>query len=532
MLRIMKPLSCFALALCALPMLAPAQEKIDYLVINRIKTEAFQNGKVMEHLFYLTDVYGARLAGSPNYKKAGDWAVSQLKEWGLENPREEKWGPFGRSWQNVRCSVHMTEPTYSPLISFALAWSNSTEGVISGEPINVVIRTEAEMEKWKGKLKGKIVFTDPARDILPVDKAFYKRYTDQELADIEMQENMLPPTFAAQSPMQAMMGQPRPDFRAMRAFRQKLAAFWREEGVAVLVGMGYRNDGGTMAYGAGGSRDPKEPLPPAMIDVTPEQYNRIVRLLEHKIPVKVEIEVKNEMSDENADSFNVIAEIPGGRKKDEIVMIGGHLDSWNAGTGATDNAAGSAVMLEVVRILKKLDLKMDRTVRIGLWAAEEEGLLGSRAYVKEHYADRETMKTTAEWDKFDAYYNVDNGGGKIRGIYTQGNDMVHPIFEAMMAPFKDLGVSAITNRNTGGTDHQAFDAVGLPGFQFIQDPLEYETRTHHSNMDVYDRIQKADMQQMAAIVAAMVYETANREEKLPRKPKPEPRPATPGGMGF
>jgi Zn-dependent M28 family amino/carboxypeptidase len=232
----------------------------------------------------------------------------------------------------------------------------------------------------------------------------------------------------------------------------------------------------------------------------------------------------------STDAFNVVAEIPGTTKPNELVMVGGHFDSWHMGTGATDNAAGSAVAMEVMRILKSLNLKMDRTVRMALWSGEEEGLLGSRAYVKEHFADTATMKTTAEHDGFAGYFNIDNGTGRIRGIYLQGNEMVRPIFEQWFAALKDLTPGVITVRNTGGTDHQSYDAVGLPGFQFIQDPMDYDTRTHHSNMDVYDRIQQADMEQMAIIEAVFVYNAATRPDKLPRKDLPPPTPEN-GGRG-
>jgi Zn-dependent M28 family amino/carboxypeptidase len=261
------------------------------------------------------------------------------------------------------------------------------------------------------------------------------------------------------------------------------------------------------------------------VALTLEHYDRIARLIEKKIPVTLQFDIENRMDDENHDSFNVTAELPSGRPNDEIVMVGAHLDSWTGGTGATDNAAGSAVALEAMRILKALDVKLPRTVRIGLWSGEEEGLLGSRAYVKEHFADRETMALKPEHARLSGYFNLDNGTGKIRGVYLQGNDMMRPIFEAWLAPFKDLGVDAISIRNTGGTDHLSFDAVGLPGFQFIQDPVEYSTRTHHSNMDLYDRLQQPDLIQASAIMAAMVYDTAVRGERLPRKalPKPEPK---------
>jgi len=264
--------------------------------------------------------------------------------------------------------------------------------------------------------------------------------------------------------------------------------------------------------------------------LTPEHYNRVLRLLDNKIPVKLEFDIQAKFLDDRTDSVNVIGEISGGRKRDEVVMIGAHLDSWQGGTGATDNAAGCAVMIEVLRILKTLDLPMDRTVRMALWGGEEEGLLGSRAYVDEHFGKREDMKLKPEHAKLAGYFNVDNGSGKIRGVYSQGNDSMRPVFEAWFKPFQDLGAGTISIRNTGGTDHQSFDAVGLPGFQFIQDGLEYNSRTHHSNMDVYDRVQRADMAQMAAIVASFVYEAANRDEMLPRKPLPKPQPP-PGQNG-
>jgi carboxypeptidase Q len=264
---------------------------------------------------------------------------------------------------------------------------------------------------------------------------------------------------------------------------------------------------------------------PPSAAITPEHYNRIARLLAHKLPVKVEFNIQNELFEDAKESMNVVAEIPGNSKKDELVMLGAHLDSWHGGTGATDNAAGSAVMMEAIRILKALDLKMDRTVRLGLWGGEEEGLLGSKAYVKDHFGDPETMKLGAEHAKLAGYFNYDNGTGKIRGIYLQGNDMVRPIFEEWLKPWHDMGATTVSVRNTGGTDHQSYDAVGLPGFQFIQDPMEYGTRTHHSNMDVYDRIQAADLMQAAAIIADFVYNTANRAEMLPRKPLPKARPA-------
>jgi carboxypeptidase Q len=303
-----------------------------------------------------------------------------------------------------------------------------------------------------------------------------------------------------------------------------LNKFLKEEGVLVAITPGSGTDGGDVFGQAAGSQDPKEETPPPSVVITNEHYNRIARLIEKKVPVTLEFDIQNKFTDPS-DSFNVVAEIPGAKPDSGIVMVGGHFDSWTGGTGATDNAAGSAVAMEAVRILKTLGLKMDRTVRIALWTGEEEGTLGSRAYVKDHFADSTDMKLKPEHAKLSAYYNLDNGTGKIRGIYLQDNDMVRPIFEAWLAPFKDMGATTLTIRNTGSTDHIPFDNVGLPAFQFIQDPLEYSSRTHHSNMDVFDRLQAGDLEQASAVMAWMIYQTANRPEPLPRKALPKARPA-------
>ena len=276
--------------------------------------------------------------------------------------------------------------------------------------------------------------------------------------------------------------------------------------------------------GSGGSWEPDAPIPPPKVALPPEPYTRLSRLVEKEIVVKVELNVEARFHDDDLDGLNVIAEIPGGKKKDEIVMLGAHLDSWHAGTGATDNAGGCAIVLEAMRILKAADLKMDRTVRLALWGGEEQGLFGSRGYVKEHFADPVTMKLKREHARLSGYFNVDNGTGKIRGIYLQGNDMVRPIFKAWLAPFSDLGATTITIKNTGGTDHLSFDSVGLPGFQFIQDPLDYDTRIHHTNLDVYDHAQPSDMMQASAILASFVYNAATRPEMLPREILPKPLP--------
>jgi hypothetical protein len=422
--------------------------------------------------------------------------VDRLKGYGLANVRLEKWGPFGRGWSYSRFSAHMIEPGYAPLIGFPLAWSPGTNGPVTAEPVLAPLRTDADLAKHKGTLKGKIVLIDPPRETPMQVAAQGQRLGEKELAERFM---ALPPAGPRRPPV---------DRDAAGRFRNKRNQYLRDEGAVAVLSAGTRGDGGTLFGTAGGSRDPKDPEPPPMAAIIPEHYNRIVRLLEKKTPVKLELEIAAAFHSDTLDSFNVIGELPGDSRKDEVVMLGAHFDSWHGGTGATDNAAGCAVMIEAMRILKSLDVKLPRTVRMALWGGEEQGLLGSKAYVKEHFADPETMVLGSAHSKLAAYFNYDNGTGKIRGVYLQGNDMARPIFESWMEPFKDLGMSTLTIRNTTGTDHLSFDAVGLPGFQFIQDPIEYETRTHHSNMDVYDHIQAADVQQAAAIVASFAYHAA------------------------
>ena len=512
-----------------------AEERVDLNAIHKIREEALQNSKVMDHVFQLTDVYGPRLTNSPGFFAAADWVVKQLKEWGIDG-HEEKWGPFGRGWTYTHFSANLIEPQYAPLIGFPLAYSPGTNGTVTGEAMVASIAAESDFDKYKGKLKSKIVFLGVGRELTMITTSQGQRYTEDELAKLSLAADGggrggAPGAIALGDGRggrggRGGQGAPSPDgLTPQQRFQNQLNKFLKDEGVAVVVRLGGgQSSGGTVFGQAAGSRDIKDPVPPPSVVLTPEHYNRVLRLLDNKIPVKLEFEIQAKFLDDRTDSINVIGEIPGGRKRDEIVMIGAHLDSWQGGTGATDNAAGCAVMIEAMRILKTLGLPMDRTVRMALWSGEEQGLLGSRAYVTEHFADRADMKLKPEHAKLAGYFNVDNGSGKIRGVYLQGNDAMRPVFEAWFKPFEDLGAGTISIRNTGGTDHQSFDAVGLPGFQFIQDGLEYNSRTHHSNMDVYDRVQRPDMAQMAAIVASFVYEAANRDEMLPRKPLPKPQP--------
>jgi len=519
--------------LCTLVVTLLAQEKVDLTVVNKIKGEAFQNSQVMDHLFYLTDVYGPRLTNSPGHRAAAEWVVKRLESYGLQNVHLEKWSDFGQSWKLTHFSAHLLEPQYQPLIGFPLAWTPGTGGVVTGEPVLAVINTEADFDKFRGKLKGKVVLTMEPKQIEPITEPMSRRWTNEELA---ARANVTDPSrtnLFGPAPAAARPATPPLSREDAAARKNKINQFLKDEGALVVLQYGTNGDGGTVFATAGGSRDPKDPIPPPMVAITPEHYNRIARLIEHKIPVKLEFDIRTEFLNDTTDSFNVVGDIPGASKKDELVMLGAHLDSWHGATGATDNATGSSVAIEAVRILKALNLPMARTVRIALWGGEEEGLLGSIAYVQEHFANRNTMQPSADYSKLSAYYNDDTGTGRFRGISAGGNDMVKPIFEAWLEPFHDLGatvVLGVTSPPTlrpGGTDHTSFTWIGLPGFSFVQDPMEYGTRTHHSNMDFYDRVQKGDVMQASAIMAWFVYNTAVRPEMLPRVPMPKPLPKEP-----
>jgi len=509
--------SSAVIAALVMPLAAdwPLTEKLDLDAIYRIKDEGLQRSKVMELESYLTDVYGPRLTGSPNIKEAAEWAQKTMKEWGLANVHLENW-PFGRGWQNQRFVAHALTPRAYPLIGYPKAWTPGTKGPVSGEAVMAVIANDKDLDTFRGKLRGKFVLGTAMREVQAQFEAPGHRYTDAELADL------------AKQPSAFGRGRGGRGNQIDAAFARRRTQFWIDEGVAAVLDIS-RGDGGTLFVQGGGSRNPKDPPSPPQVVLAVEQYGRIVRTLEKHIPVTLQLDIDNTFYDDDLNAFNVVAELQGTDKADEVVMLGAHFDSWHTGTGATDNAAGSAVMMEAMRLLKVSGVKLRRTVRIGLWGGEEQGLLGSKEYIKAHYGDPATMQLKPEHAKFAGYFNVDNGTGAIRGVYLQGNEAAAPIFQAWMEPFKNLGMTTLTIRNTGGTDHLSYDAVGLPGFQFIQDDVEYNSRTHHSNMDVYERIQPNDMMRNAVIVASFVYNTANRDEKLPRKPLPKAQP--PAGRG-
>ena len=513
-------------------------DTVDLAAVQKIKAEAFQNSSVMEYAFWLTDAIGPRLTNSPLYRKAGDWVVGEMRKIGLADAKLEPFEPFGPGWENTRYEAHMLAPSYSPLIGFPLAYTAGTNGTVSGEPLLAILQTDADLERWAGKLRGRIVMVDPIKEQGLPTTAQAHRFTDAELREEVMSPE--PGVTPCRAFRLGAGGGPCPpgtpaDQLKHYQFLNKRAFFLAKEGAAVVLQQGTGSSTGGTVFGMlggfvgilGGYDVSKDPLAPCTIVLTPEHYNRIVRLVDHRVPVTLEFNVASRVT-ENSGSFNVVGEIPGGARKDEVVMVGGHLDSWVGGTGATDDAAGAAIALEAMRILKASGLRLDRTVRIGLWAAEEQNLAGARGYVRQHFGDVKGMKTTQEHEKFSAYFNLDQGSGRIRGIYLQGNEQARPIFERWLSPFADLGATAVSIRDQSA-DLLAFDEIGLPSFQFLQDDLDYAARTWHSNMDVYDRLQKSDMMQAAAIVATFLYQAANRDEKLPRKPMPMAKPAPAAG---
>jgi carboxypeptidase Q len=572
--------------------------------IDRIKEEGLQRSQVMATMSYLTDVIGPRLTGSPNMKRANEWTRDKLAAWGLANAHLEAWGPFGRGWTLKRFSAQVTEPQCIPLIGYPKAWSPGTEGTLEAPVVYFDAKSEAEFPKYKGKLKGTIVLMSPIREVSAHFEPLGTRKTDSELLALadaaEANARGGRRAFAAQAQGpgaaagarggRAAAGAPSgpaaagapgarpaagapparmgrfgsPEMLAQFELQRKKTQFLADQDVALIVEPSNQGDGGTFFVqsasipganpfggGGGGIQAPRAtvyskdaPKIPPQVVLSKEHYNRLVRMCEAGEKVKMAVELKVQFHDEDLMSYNTVAEISGTDLKQELVMLGGHMDSWHSGTGATDNGAGVSVGMEAVRILKALDLKPRRTVRIALWSGEEQGLMGSRAFVKEHFgrspanmfgpapaantpgrngngngSTKDTSESTkADYENFSVYFNLDNGTGKIRGVYMQGNENVRPIFRKWLTPFREMGATTLTISNTGGTDHQSFDGIGLPGFQFIQDEIEYDSRTHHSNQDVFDRIQGDDMKQAATIMAAFVYNAATSDQKIPRKP--------------
>jgi carboxypeptidase Q len=534
----MRIVSVAALVVClaAIPA-AQSSEKLDLAVIAQIRDEGLNRSQVMDHISWIADVYGPRLTGGPGILQASDWAIKKFQEWGLANAHREHF-QFGRGWSLERFHATMIEPQVEPLIGVPGSWTPSTNGTITAEVVRVQIDSEDDFAQYKGKLAGKIVLLQPAREVRMLDGLIVSRMGEKEIA--EAMTTPIPPARGGGRAPAAGGGRGR---RGGQSVANRIPAFLKAEGVAAIFNRGsdaltasigsglsiqqQRVDGGTIFPSGGGSRtaDPASGIPTVTLAV--EHYNRMIRILEKGIPVKVELNVQAKFYEETEPGlgFNTIAEIPGTDPvlKDEIVLLGAHFDSVSASPGATDNATGSAAMMEAMRILKAVGVKPRRTIRIGLWGGEEQGLLGSRAYAREHFGDPATMQLKPAHEKISVYFNSDNGTGRIRGVWLQGNLAAGRIFEQWIEPLKDLGVEALAPRSVSSTDHVSFDNLGIPAFQFMVDRLEYNSRTHHSNMDTVDRVQRDDMVQHATVIAVFAYNAAMRDERIPRKPLPRPQ---------
>jgi carboxypeptidase Q len=528
----------------SLPADQPASESIDLNMYQQIRDEGFHHPHIMEYASALFDGIGPRLTGSPNMKRANEWTLAQLAAMGCSNVHLEDWGEFGMGWQQRNTWIRMVSPDTAIFIAQATPWSPATNGAITASAVAVNVKEEKDFDQYKGKLAGKIVFLGEIRIPKPATAPLFTRYDDKELTDI-FQYAWTDDDLGKQHvlPLDAMEAA----FNKQIDLRVKAAKFLADEKALAVIVPGY-DSGGTLNDDTGSSlgwfvylRDHASPLPVATIAL--ENFGRVSRLLTANVPVTIEMNEDTVFTGDHEHGFDTIAEIPGTdpKLKEQVVMVGGHLDSWIAGTGATDDGAGAIIAMEVMRILATLHAQPRRTIRVGLWSGEEQGLFGSTGYVKAHFGSF-PYSTTPEQLKvpefirkpagpltlkpehklISAYYNIDNGGGKIRGIYAQENNAIVPIFEQWIAPLKDLDVTTISARLTGSTDHMPFDEVGIPGFQFIQDPLDYETRSAHTNMDVYERLIPADLEQAAVVEAIFVYNTAMRDQMMPRKPLPHP----------
>lgn len=490
-----------------------AADNPDLQAVTRIRQEGFRNSKVLEIASGLTDLIGGRLTGSPNMKKANEWTRDKLSEFGLTNAHLEPFD-FGRGWSSDFCLVRMLSPDQTQLFAIGLAWSPSTNGPVRGGVKKVRLATKEDLDKNKGTLAGAIVMISDPPELKPQEKAALERYDALELEKLAAYE--VPPLREDAR---------RREFAARREFRKQLAQFAIDEKIAAIIQAGSGGDGGTFRAQSSGTWRTDEPLGVPSVVLAPEHYDRIARILDAKKEVELEIDLRTQFHDQDLKAYNTIAEIPGTDRRGEVVMMGAHLDSWHSASGATDNAAGVAAMMEAARIFKSLGIAPKRTIRIALWSGEEQGLLGSRAYVASHFASRpepnKALQVKPEHAKISAYFNIDNGTGKIRGVYAQENAAVVPIFTSWLEPLRDLGATAVTMRNTSSTDHIPFDEAGIPAFQFIQDDIEYFTRTHHTNWDTYERLQREDLMQAAVVAATFVWEAANRQDLLPRKPLPK-----------
>jgi len=511
--------------------LVSQDEAVDEEAVAALRRHGLEQSQVMDHLSWICDVHGPRLTGSRNLRNAQDWAIERLRSWGLKRPHLDAWGPFGQGWELDRFSMHVVGDNPWPVHAWPKAWSPGLPTGTVAEVVSVVGRSAAEVEAMD--LSDKIVMIEPPR---AVGEDFDGSATRHDA------ESLLTLATGARPARQPGRAGRSPDFRAGFQRRQAVLNLVYQKHPLALLDRSYKGKYGTIFVTSASVKAPpgtpraERPRPwntkgHAVIPqftLAVEHYNRISRMLEKGQSIKLGVDLAVRFLDDDPMQYNVIAEVPGTDPGigDQVVMLGAHFDSWHSGTGSTDNGVGSAVMMEATRLITELikerGVSPRRTIRLALWSGEEQGLLGSRGYVAKHFGRRDGESgQPGDWPaahaKVSAYYNLDNGTGKIRGVYLQGNEAVWPIFRAWLKPFHDLEAATLTLSNTGGTDHLAFDALGLPGFQFIQDPIAYGTRTHHSNMDGWDHAVEADLQQAATIIASFVWHSAQREALLPRK---------------
>ncbi len=504
-----------------------AGETVDLDAVTKIREQGFRHSKVMELAWHLTEGIGPRLTGSPAELAAHEWAQKTFEEWGIPAVIEDY--DFGRSWVAERAQVRLLEPYMQPLEALPEAWSPGTNGPVSGRVVRAKLDAKEDLEEWAGKLQGTIVLLDDLRDPEQIDADLFDRYDGEEIQDIEEYE--IPGD---------RQGEWREKFLKRYQFWLKKAAFLEEQGVVATIEVSSRDNGIVRVTGSSSNRSADRPLGVPALTMVTEQYNRLMRFLDDGVEPVLEIDVAVHWDEDDLQAYNTIAEIGGSDLADQIIVMGAHLDSWHTGTGATDNGGNSAVVMEAMRILKASGLAPRRTIRAALWSGEEQGFLGSKDYVQRRIATRpETtdpdqlalpiwareatwpITVLPEHAATSAYFNIDYGAGRIRGLYAQENAAVVPIFDAWLAPFADLGADHVTMENASGTDHMSFDRVGVPAFQFIQDPMDYMGRTHHTNVDTYDHLDPEDLKQSAVILAAVVWQAANRDQPLPRKPMPE-----------
>lgn len=528
-MRALRLISVVFFVFLLLPVGVGAQEPVDWDVVSKIREEGLQRSQVMDIVGYMADVLGPRLTASPSMRAAQAWAQEKMAEIGLENIVYERAGEHGVNWDNEYTSVHMLAPDYAPLIAYAKAFTAGTDGKIEADAVIVHVQTEADLAQYRGKLSGKVVLL---REAVPTEPEFEpdaQRLTEEDLAGIartpvgEAGGGTVTLTMAQLNALREGAGQ-----EVEPISEADLHAFLKEEGVALILDIGSgRGDEGTVYVGGRYDSRADRSYEGVMnslaeVVVATEHYNRIYRILDRGIPVRIEAEVRNSIDNSDPYYYNVVGEIPGTDLADEIVILGGHYDSWHSGTGAVDNASGGAVALEAARILKAIGVRPRRTIRVAFWTYEEGGLNGSREYVNAHFGNPEDG-TKPAYDKFSGYFNMDNGTGQFRGISLQGNLAVAPIFEAWMEPLNDLGVRTVSLRSVGGTDHLSFDRAGLNGWQFIQDPIDYFPVRHHTNMDTVDGLVPEDMMVNSVVMAVFAYHAAMRDELLPRKPGGEGR---------